>query len=266
MKKSLAILTSLIGLSLIFTSCGTLSGINKEKTDDGFIKSHDLVYNTIRYEHPSLVPNFDVGKYNLYGNKQFENIQAYIFEDKFYLEADYGNKSRKSLNIDTIMFFTKRNKIAFTNQEKNADTYYKYRDETGLEFENLKVILTPEEMNQLGRFLIADEVYISFGGERGRTDLFKLSKKIKKSMLAVINKWNRLNDQPVIEAPKPEPKAKPESEAENTEETTEEQEAENQEDITEAAAVEEEEKDDNSVLDSVKTVDEKVSTAVEKKE
>ena len=71
-------------------------------------------------------------------------------------------------------------------------------------------------MNLLGRFLIADEVYIAFAGERGRTDLFKVSKKIKRSMLAVINKWNKINNQPVIEEPKPEPKP----EAEKTEEET----------------------------------------------
>lgn len=245
MKKSLLIATSLLGLSLIFTSCSTLSGIDKEKTDDGFIQSHDLVFDTVKIEHPALVPDFDVGKYNLYGNKQFENIQAYIFNDQFYLEADYGNKCREALNLDTIMFFTKRNKIAFANADKDLpNTYYKFYNADGLTYENLKVILTPEDMNQLGRFLIADEVYISFAGERGRTDLFKLSKKLKKSMLAVINKWNRLNDQPVIEEPKPEPKVEPvetseEAASEEAENTTTTEDNASTEEVTTVAAEEE---------------------------
>lgn len=199
MKKSSLIAISLLGISLILSSCSTLSGIEKEKTSDGFIKSHDLVYDTVKYEHPALVPNFGIGKFNVYQNKQFENIQAYILNDSFYLEADYGNKSRNTLNIDTIMFFTKRNKIALTNKENLPNTYHKFSGTDGLTYENLKVILTPEEMNLLGRFLIADEVYISFAGERGRTDLFKLSNKLKKSMLAIINKWNSLNNVPVIQ-------------------------------------------------------------------
>lgn len=210
MKKSFYIICITL-LAVVFTSCNSLSGIEKEKTTDGFIKSHDLVADTIRYEHPALVPDFDVGKYNINGNKQFENIQAYIYEDKFYLEADYGNKGRKYLNLDTIMFFTKRNMIEFSNEDKNLpNTYYKFQDIDGLTYENLKVGLSEENMNLLGRFLVADDVYIAFRGERGRTDLFKVSKKIKRSILAVINKWNKLNDKPIIEEPKPEPKPKAE--------------------------------------------------------
>lgn len=238
MKKSLLLATSLVAVTLIFSSCSTLSGINKEKTEDGFIKSHDLVYDTIRYDHPSLVPAFDVGKFNIYGNKQFENIQAYIFNDTFYLEADYGNKSRDSLNIDTIMFFTTRNKIQFKNADPNLpNTYHSFRDIDGLTYENLKVSLTPEDMNLLGRFLIADDVYIAFAGERGRTDIFKLSNKLKKSILAVINKWNKLNNQPVIEPPKPEPKPEPAKETTEEAETTETAEdgAESEEGVTEVA-------------------------------
>lgn len=231
MKKSLIIATSILGLSLLLCSCNTLSGIEKEKTDDGFIQSTDLVYKTVKIEHPSLVPNFDVGKFNVYGNKQFENIQAYILDDKFYLEADYGNKSRKTLKIDTVMFFTTRNKIAFSNVEKDLpNTYYNFKDIDGLSYENLKVILSPEDMNLLGRFLIADDVYIAFAGERGRTDLFKLTKKVKRSMLAVINKLNKINNQPVIEEPKPEPKAKP------VDETTSEENAESEEATEEKTA------------------------------
>lgn len=210
MKKSLLIVAGIVGLSLIFASCSSISGIEKNKQDDGFIQSEDLVYNTVRYDHPSLIPNFDVGKYNVYNNKQCVNLQAYIYEGDFYLEADYGTKSRKALNIDTIIFFTKKSKISFTNEQPDLpNTFYKYNDESGLAFENLKVKLTPEEMNLLGRYLLADEVYISYAGERGRTDVYKISKKIKKSMLMVINKWNKLNNQPTIEAPKPEPKKQP---------------------------------------------------------
>lgn len=200
MKKSLKLVTLLLSLSLLHISCSSISGIEKEKTNDGFIKSKDLVFGTEKIQHPSLIPNFGIGKFNLNGNKQFENIQAYILDNEFYLEADYGNKSRESLNIDTIMFFTTRNKIAFTNEIKNApNTFYKFYDTDGLTYENLKVKLTPENAQLLGRFLIADEVYISFVGERGRTDLFKVDKKLKKSMLAVINKLNKINNAPVIE-------------------------------------------------------------------
>lgn len=241
MKKSLLILLSLTIFSVILSSCSTLTAIDKEKTEDGFIQSNDLVYKTTKIEHPSLVPAFDVGKYNLFGNKQFENIQAYILDNVFYLEADYGNKPRKALYMDTIMFFTTRNKIEFKTANKDLTTYYNFDDFDGLRYENLKVVLTPEEINLLGRFLIADEVYIAFAGDRGRTDLFKISNKVKKSMLELINKWNKLNNQPEIEMPKPEPKVAP-AEEENKEETVSEDEK-----VVEAA--EESETSDKASID-----------------
>ena len=202
MKKCLLILVSAVTL---LTGCATTNGLKKEKTDSGVIKYSDIVTETIKYEHPALATNSVKSKFNLHRGSDAENLNAYIINGQFFLEAAYECKSPDLLKINSIVFigdeklvFKKTRvlptdlDIADYHYEELINPYFSYTSVNNFSYEDFKVMLTKEDVEMLSRLLESPSVYVSFVGERGRTDLYKMSKKVKIALRTMIEKYEYL--------------------------------------------------------------------------
>lgn len=212
MKKSLFIIT---GLVMILSSCATTNGMKKEKIDLGLVRYTDAVMDTVRYEHPKLVPNPDSGKFNLHKGADSENINAYIENNQFFIEASYECKSPELLKLNSIIFVGGDEKLTFKktrvlpsdldvndyHYEQLINPYFSYSSVNNYSYEEFKMLLSEEEVDALSNLLEAGVVSVCFVGERGRTDLFKLSKKVNVALRTMIEKYDYL----LYGEPEPEP-------------------------------------------------------------
>ena len=203
MKKSLFIIA---GLVVALTSCASTNGLKKEKVDDGLIRYSDVVTETVRYEHPKLVPNADSGKFNLHKGADSENINAYIENNTFFIEAAYECKSPELIKINSIVFMSGDEKLEFKktrvlptdldvndyNYEQLINPYFSYSSVNNYSYEEFKMILSEDEVDDLSNLLEAGTVSVCFVGERGRTDLFKLNKKVTVALRTMIEKYDYL--------------------------------------------------------------------------
>ena len=203
MKKCLFVT---IGLVLMLTSCASTNGLKKEKVDDGLIKYTDAVTETIRFEHPKLVPDVDGGKFNLHKGQDSENINAYIDNGQFFIEAAYECKSPNLLKINSIVFISGEEKVVFKKArltptdleltdysfEEFVNPYFSYSSVDNYSYEEFKMMLTEDEVDQLSNLLETGNTSVAFVGERGRTDLFKLNKKITVALRSMIEKYDYL--------------------------------------------------------------------------
>ena len=213
MKKCILIAISLV---MMLTSCATTNGVKKEKIDDGLVRYSDVVLDTIRYEHPKLVPDSNSGKFNLHKGADSENINAYIENNTFYIEAAYECKSANLIKINRIIFMGGDEKLEFKktrvlpsdldvedyHYEQLINPYFSYASVDEYSYEEFKMMLTEEEVDQLSSILEAGTCYVAFAGERGRTDLYKLNKKVLLALRTMIEKYDYLlygEPEPIIE-------------------------------------------------------------------